>query len=297
MSDVSLGISGAGEVRPGTHLCALYSGPEERDRLLLPFLREGIREGHKCLCLVDDVEPATVRHQVEAPGTSSVLQRADQLDIDHASSVYLQSGKFSVAHMTSFLETSLNEATQQHFPLLRAAGEMSWVLPMPVGADDFFVYESAVNDVVAGAQAVFMCLYDLQRFSVQMLVDILKTHPHVLLDNSVIDNPHYVTPTEYLAGRPAANRTLEAPRNFSLASVPAQPSPAATEDRWGSLTGSEARVAELVASGKTNRSVAEILTLSPHTIDAHLKHAYTKLDIHSRVELAVLAMQHLSLRG
>ena len=32
---------------------ALYSGLADRDRLL--FLREGIREGDKCLCLIDDL--------------------------------------------------------------------------------------------------------------------------------------------------------------------------------------------------------------------------------------------------
>jgi DNA-binding CsgD family transcriptional regulator len=294
MSDVSLGIPGAGDVRPGTHVCALYSGPQERDGLLLPFLREGIREGDKCLCLIDDVEPARLRQQVEAAGISSWPQRADQLDIDHASSVYLQAGEFSVAHMTSFLATSLSKACEEEFPLLRAAGEMSWVLPMPVGADDFFVYESAVNDVVAEAPAIFMCLYDLQRFSVQMLVDVLQTHPHVLLGNSVIENPLYLTPTEYLAARAPANRTLAAPRNYPLASV-TPPSPrATTPDRWNSLTRAEIRVAGLVADGLTNRSIADLLTLSPHTVDAHLKHVYLKLDIHSRVELTVLAMQHPS---
>jgi DNA-binding CsgD family transcriptional regulator len=194
--------------------------------------------------------------------------------------------------MTSFLVTCLSEATEENFPLLRAAGEMSWVLPMPVGADDFFVYESAVNDVVADAPAIFMCLYDLQRFSAQMLVDVLHTHPQVLLDNTVIDNPHYLTPTEYLAKRPPSDRVLAAPKNYPLAPVP-PPSPrAVTKDRWSSLTGAEIRVTELVASGMTNRSIAESLTLSPHTVDAHLKHVYTKLDIHSRVELTVLTMQH-----
>jgi DNA-binding CsgD family transcriptional regulator len=295
MREVSLGIPGMEDVRPGTHLCALYSGPDERDRLLLPFLQEGLRDGHKCLCLVDDVEPATVRRQVEGTGTSARPQRADQLNIDHASSVYLQSGQFSVEHMTSFLATSVTEASEQNFPLLRAAGEMSWVLPMPVGADDFFVYESAVNDVVADAPAIFMCLYDLQRFTVQMLVDVLRTHPLVLLDNSVIDNAHYLTPREYLASRPPADRTLAAPKNYPLASVPAESPGATTRDRWSSLTAAETRVAELVARGRTNRSIAEVLALSPHTVDAHLKHAYTKLDIHSRVELTVLAMHHLPL--
>ena len=62
---VSIGIAGIGEIRPGTHICALYSSPAERDNLLFPFLREGIREGDKCLCLIDDAEPTAVRDQVE----------------------------------------------------------------------------------------------------------------------------------------------------------------------------------------------------------------------------------------
>jgi DNA-binding NarL/FixJ family response regulator len=41
----------------------------------------------------------------------------------------------------------------------------------------------------------------------------------------------------------------------------------------------------------TNRSIAEELHLSHHTVDAHLKHVYLKLDIHSRVKLTVLALQ------
>ena len=61
---------------------------------------------------------------------------------------------------------------------------------------------------------------------------------------------------------------------------------------WASLTDGELRVVALVAQGLSNRSVAEELYLSRHTIDAHLKHIYLKLDIHSRVELAVLALQH-----
>ena len=56
MNGLSLGIPGVGPVTPGTHFCALYSGPVERDRLLYPFLDEGLRHGDKCLCLIDDVE-------------------------------------------------------------------------------------------------------------------------------------------------------------------------------------------------------------------------------------------------
>ena len=55
-----------------------------------------------------------------------------------------------------------------------------------------------------------------------------------------------------------------------------------------SLTPSEQQVAELAASGLTNREVAERLTLSPKTVEAHLARAYGKLGIRSRAELGRL---------
>jgi DNA-binding CsgD family transcriptional regulator len=61
---------------------------------------------------------------------------------------------------------------------------------------------------------------------------------------------------------------------------------------WASLTDGELRVVAFVAQGVSNRGIAEELELSRHTVDAHLKHVYLKLDIHSRVQLTVLALQH-----
>jgi DNA-binding CsgD family transcriptional regulator/tetratricopeptide (TPR) repeat protein len=55
---------------------------------------------------------------------------------------------------------------------------------------------------------------------------------------------------------------------------------------WAALTTSELAVARLVAEGLTNREVAERLFVSPHTVSSHLRHAFLKLGISSRVELA-----------
>jgi DNA-binding NarL/FixJ family response regulator len=61
---------------------------------------------------------------------------------------------------------------------------------------------------------------------------------------------------------------------------------------WNSLTESEHSVADLVAEGLTNREAATRLLLSPHTVDAHLRHIFRKLGIRSRVELARLVTEH-----
>ena len=54
----------------------------------------------------------------------------------------------------------------------------------------------------------------------------------------------------------------------------------------GALTPTERRVAELVAEGRTNREVADLLFLSAKTVAAHLTSAYAKLGVRSRTELA-----------
>jgi DNA-binding CsgD family transcriptional regulator len=51
------------------------------------------------------------------------------------------------------------------------------------------------------------------------------------------------------------------------------------------LTPGEQRVAELAASGLTNRQVAAALFISPKTVESNLARAYRKLDIRSRAEL------------
>ncbi|MDV3125777.1 LuxR C-terminal-related transcriptional regulator [Mycobacterium sp. 21AC1] len=55
--------------------------------------------------------------------------------------------------------------------------------------------------------------------------------------------------------------------------------------RTSELTPSEHRVAELAASGLTNRAVAAALFISPKTVEANLARIYRKLAIHSRAEL------------
>jgi DNA-binding CsgD family transcriptional regulator len=55
---------------------------------------------------------------------------------------------------------------------------------------------------------------------------------------------------------------------------------------WSSLTRGELAVVNLVSRGLTNRETAAELFLSPETINTHLRHAFIKLGIRSRVELA-----------
>ncbi|WUI64740.1 helix-turn-helix transcriptional regulator [Actinomycetospora sp. NBC_00405] len=52
------------------------------------------------------------------------------------------------------------------------------------------------------------------------------------------------------------------------------------------LTASERRVAELAADGLSNRDVAQALFVTTKTVETHLGHAYRKLGVTGRDELA-----------
>jgi DNA-binding CsgD family transcriptional regulator/tetratricopeptide (TPR) repeat protein len=61
---------------------------------------------------------------------------------------------------------------------------------------------------------------------------------------------------------------------------------------WESLTPTERAVADLVAEGLSNPQIAERLFVSRRTVQTHVAHAFSKLDIGSRAQLAALVTQH-----
>jgi two-component system, NarL family, response regulator NreC len=62
-------------------------------------------------------------------------------------------------------------------------------------------------------------------------------------------------------------------------------------DRFDSLSEREREVFQLVAEGHTNKEIAELLFVSPVTVETHRAHILQKLDIHSTAELVLYAVR------
>ncbi|HKY02616.1 MAG TPA: response regulator [Burkholderiales bacterium] len=63
--------------------------------------------------------------------------------------------------------------------------------------------------------------------------------------------------------------------------------------RAENLTQREAEVLNWLAKGKTNRDIAEILGMSPRTVNKHLEHIYVKLGVETRTAAASIARERL----
>jgi hypothetical protein len=75
---------------------------------------------------------------------------------------------------------------------------MDWVHDDPPGSERAMEYEARMNLLVPGFDCTFMCVYDLARLPGEMVVDLMATHPYVILRGRVRSNPFYVQPAVYL---------------------------------------------------------------------------------------------------
>jgi DNA-binding NarL/FixJ family response regulator len=62
-------------------------------------------------------------------------------------------------------------------------------------------------------------------------------------------------------------------------------------DRFDSLSEREREVFQLVAEGHSNKEVADLLSVSPATVETHRAHILQKLDVHNTAELVLYAVR------
>jgi hypothetical protein len=196
---VELGIPGV-QLSPGDHVCAFYRGLSERDEVLIPYLREGLRAGDKCICVVDATEPDTVLASLTGEIDLRSPLGSHQIDVLSSRQTYLRDGAFCTQTMLEFWDQSVGGALRDpEFSFARAVGEMTWALRDMPGVAELVGYESELNRFLPQYPQVILCLYDLERFNGGMVVDIMKTHPKVLVGGAVVENPYYLDPDEFLA--------------------------------------------------------------------------------------------------
>jgi hypothetical protein len=198
LDSIAVGPSGL-KVAPGDHVCVFYPSLADRDEILIPYLREGLQANHKCICIVDATDPEAVLDTLGAEVASALDHR--QLEVHRSQDTYLRDGAFSTEKMLEFWKHSHDATRQGGFGFTRAIGETTWALSYMPHIEELARYEARLNQFLPDYPQVTLCMYELDRFSGAFLVDVLKTHPKILIGGMVLDNPYYLDPDEFLAFR------------------------------------------------------------------------------------------------
>ncbi|QIM22839.1 hypothetical protein G7075_19705 [Phycicoccus sp. HDW14] len=94
--------------------------------------------------------------------------------------------------MIEFWEQMAAEASVvPTFGFARVVGEMSWLERAPAPREHVLRYETWADGFASRFEHAILCLYDLRRLGSGILLDLMRTHPKLLLGGLVLENPHH----------------------------------------------------------------------------------------------------------
>lgn len=186
-------------VECGCHACAFFHTRDEEYQILLPFVKDGLETGDKTFQFVDKTHRAERLARLRESGIDIAdAEQNGQFDMLSWEDGYLRDGHFDQQAMLALLEDLFSAAKKQGFGLTRLWANMEWALSELPGVHDIVEYEARLNYILPNYDQVTVCTYDLTKFSAAVTMDILRTHPQVIIGGILRENPYYVPPDELL---------------------------------------------------------------------------------------------------
>lgn len=196
------------DLRIGDHVCYIYETPEQMDAIA-PYIMQGTQRNEQCLYIADENSGAEVTNALEGRGlnVSAAISRG-QLNIITKTASYVKEGYFDPDKMIVLLRESTEAVLASGYQALRATGEMTWSLAGHPGSERLLEYEVKLNHFLPHHRALAVCQYNAKKFSPEILLEIIKTHPLVIYGDHVCRNFYYIPPDEFLQEKKEAEKEL-----------------------------------------------------------------------------------------
>lgn len=181
------------------HVCAFFDSDDEEYRALLPFVREGFDCGDRAVHVVDPEQRDDHLRRLAAAGidTAAAGERG-QLELRSTTDTYLRGGRFDQERMLAVFERLAGGGPEGGFPRSRIVCRMDWAAGSRASLDDVIEFESRVNDVWRRHDDVVVCTYPLARLGGDAVVNVMRTHPLVIVGGILQRNPFFVPPEQFL---------------------------------------------------------------------------------------------------
>jgi hypothetical protein len=177
----------------GSHICLLYDDFLEQKAVVLPFLRQGLAQTERCVCMPDELREDDCYLEMQAYGPDVAEARsAGALLVGRSSSLKLGGESNSIAMARGIL--AFTEEALLSYSGVRFALEMPGSLGSGLAADELCHREATLDVLHAGEPIRTICMYDLREVSTAVLHGALRTHPQVIVAQRLCLNPYYEAP-------------------------------------------------------------------------------------------------------
>lgn len=191
------------------HICAFFNDPDEEQRVLKPFIKQGLEHGEKSLHIIDPKGRDEYLNRLRASDIPvDDTMATGQLEVVPWDEAHVRNGRFEQHVMLSWVDGVL-ERNAIEYPRTRIVAHMEWALLDLPGVEDLLEYEARVNQMLSRHDAPVICTYDASKFGANVAIDVLRTHPLVIIGGVLQENPFFVAPDELLLEiREARSRRL-----------------------------------------------------------------------------------------
>lgn len=177
------------------HICAFFNSRDEKHRILDPFVLDGLQHGETISLIVDPAERSDiVRHFRQLGLDMPKLLGLGDFQLRTWSETHLMDGQFNPDAMLR-LSGELMKNSQS--TRMRMISDMGWAVDRK-DSTDLIAYEAQANARIDRHQHIVICVYDTAKFGGDVVIDVLRTHPMVLIGGVVQVNPFFVPPDQFL---------------------------------------------------------------------------------------------------
>lgn len=181
------------------HIAGFFCNLEEQYEVLLPFIKEGFDRRENAFHVVN---PTLKQHHAKRLMAAGIdvaeAEKNGQYKLRDWDEVYYCDGCFDQDRMLNTWKDLFDPTGSKGFPRTRLVAQMEWALEDRDGASDLLEYEARFNNIHRGSSDPVICIYDLSKFSPDVIGDALRTHPMVIMGGLLQENPLYTPPEEFL---------------------------------------------------------------------------------------------------
>ncbi len=194
------------------HICAFFKSHDDQYRVLLPFIKDGLNSGEKAVHIVNPMRRDEHVRQLRSAGIDvAAAQQTGQLDLLEWADAHLRGGFFDQNRTRALIDEIRRRSKEQGFQRIRFVTHMEWALEHCPGVDGLLEFEASANLVPSEDPVV--CAYELANFGGDVVVEIMRTHPMIIIGGILQENPFFVPPNEFLRERRGADPARSSPED------------------------------------------------------------------------------------